>query len=71
MTREEAMRAYTINAAYSAREEAVKGSLAVGKLADITVVSQDIMTVPDERLLDTRVVATIVGGRVAYRAPAR
>jgi predicted amidohydrolase YtcJ len=71
MTRDEALRSYTINAAYSAREETVKGSLAVGKLADITVLSQDITTVPDERLLQTRVLATIVGGRVAYRAPAR
>jgi predicted amidohydrolase YtcJ len=68
MTREEALRSYTINAAYSAREEAIKGSIAVGKLADITVLSQDIMTVADDRLRDTRVVLTIVGGKVAYRA---
>jgi predicted amidohydrolase YtcJ len=69
MTREEALKSYTINAAYSAREEALKGSLLVGKLADITILSQDIMTVPDERLLETRVAATIVGGKVVYREP--
>lgn len=71
MTREEALRSYTINAAYSAKEEAIKGSLLPGKLADITVLSQDIMTVPDDRLGDTRVELTIVGGQAKYRAAAR
>jgi predicted amidohydrolase YtcJ len=66
MTREQALRSYTWNAAYAAREEAIKGSLAVGKLADITVLSQDLLTVPDEALLNTRVVKTIIGGKVVY-----
>lgn len=70
MTREEALRSYTIDAAYSAFEEDQKGSLEVGKFADVTVLSRDIMTVPEEEIPDTEVVYTIVGGRVAYRHPA-
>lgn len=70
MTRDEALRTYTLNAAYAAFEEDVKGSLTVGKLADITVLSQDITKVPAEILPNTQVVATIVGGRIRYRAPA-
>lgn len=66
MTREEALEAYTLSAAYAAFEEDLKGSLAPGKLADITVLSQDILTVPDDDLADTEVVYTIVGGNVAY-----
>ncbi len=49
MTRAEALKSYTWNGAYAAKEESLKGSLAVGKLADITVLSKDIMTVPEER----------------------
>ena len=67
MTREEALRTYTINNALAAFEEAEKGSLAPGKLADIVVLSQDILTVPDAALPDTRVDLTIVGGVVKYR----
>lgn len=67
MTREQALRSYTVNCAYAAFEEDIKGSLTVGKLADITVLSQDILTVPDDKLLDTRVLHTIVGGKVMYR----
>ena len=67
MTREEALRSYTIWAAYSAFEEHLKGSLEPGKLADITVLSQDILTIPEEELLSTQVDYTIVGGEVRYR----
>lgn len=66
MTREQALRSYTIDAAYGAFEEKVKGSIAPGKLADFTVFSQDIMTVPDDQLLNTRVLKTILGGKVVY-----
>jgi predicted amidohydrolase YtcJ len=66
MTREQALRSYTSSAAYAAREDAIKGSLSVGKLADITVLSQDLLTVPDDALLNTRVVKTIIGGKVVY-----
>jgi hypothetical protein len=67
MTREEALRSYTLDAAYSAFEEDQKGSLEVGKLADVTVLSRDILAVPEEEIPGTEVVYTIVGGRVAYR----
>ena len=67
MTREQALRSYTINNAYAAFEEDLKGSLAPGKLADIVVFSRDIMIVPEEEILATRVDYTIVGGRVKYR----
>ncbi|HKJ01799.1 MAG TPA: amidohydrolase family protein, partial [Longimicrobiales bacterium] len=68
MSRMEALKSYTINAAYGAFEEDLKGSLTPGKLADITVLSQDILTVPEEQIPDTRVEMTIVGGEVVYRA---
>ena len=69
MTRDEALKTYTLNAAYAAFEEDIKGSLTPGKLADITVLSKDITTVPAPEILKTKVVATIVGGKVKYRAP--
>ena len=69
MTREEALRSYTLDAAYSAFEEDRKGSLEVGKLADVTVLSRDVMTVPEEEIPGTEVIYTIVGGRIAYRHP--
>lgn len=66
MTRAEALKSYTWNGAYAAKEEALKGSIAVGKLADITVLSKDIMTVAEDQIPSTTVVYTIVGGKVAY-----
>jgi predicted amidohydrolase YtcJ len=68
MSRLEALRSYTINAAYAAFEEDVKGTLTPGKLADITVLSQNILTVPEEQIPATRVEMTIVGGEIVYRA---
>ena len=67
MTREEALRAYTRNGAYAAFEETLKGSLAPGKLADITVLSRDILTCPEDDIPGTEALYTIVGGRVLYR----
>jgi predicted amidohydrolase YtcJ len=69
MTRLEALRSYTTNAAYAAFEEENKGTLSVGMFADITILSRDIMTVADEQIPGTDVLYTIVGGRVAYRKP--
>jgi predicted amidohydrolase YtcJ len=66
MSRMEALRSYTINAAFGAFEEDQKGSLSVGKLADITVLSQDILTVEEDLIPDTEVVYTIVGGEIVY-----
>ncbi len=68
MTREEALESYTINNAYAAFEEHLKGSLTPGKLADIVVLSQDIMTIPEDDIPATEVVYTIVGGEVRYSA---
>ena len=67
MTREEALRSYTINNAYAAFEEHLKGSLTKGKLADIVVLSKDIMTIPEEEILNTKVDYTILGGEVKYK----
>ncbi len=67
MTREEALKSYTINAAYGAFEENIKGSLTPGKLADIVVLSKDILTVPEEEIPSTEVLYTIVGGKVMYQ----
>ncbi|MGD8726503.1 MAG: amidohydrolase [Gemmatimonadales bacterium] len=66
MTRMEALESYTINNAYAAFEEDVKGSLTPGKLADVTVLSQDIMTIPEADIRATEVVYTIVGGEIRY-----
>ncbi|GMR23351.1 MAG: amidohydrolase [Acidobacteriota bacterium] len=66
MTREQALRAYTMNNAFAAFEEDVKGSLTPGKYADITVLSKDLMTIPDDEIRTTEVVYTIIGGEVKY-----
>lgn len=67
MTREEALRSYTLSNAYAAFEEELKGSLTPGKLADIVVLSKNIMTVPEEEILEAKVLYTIVGGKVVFR----
>lgn len=67
MTREEALRSYTINGAYAGFEEEIKGSLTPGKLADITVLSRDILTCPEDDILTTEVLYTIIGGKVLYK----
>ncbi len=69
MSRQEALESYTINNAYAAFEEDIKGSLTPGKLADIVVLSRDIMIVPEEEIPSATVLYTIVGGRVAYSTP--
>lgn len=66
LTREEALHAMTLGAAYAAFEENQKGSLKVGKYADLTVLSDDLLVIPEEDLDEVTVVATIVGGKVRY-----
>jgi hypothetical protein len=68
MTREEALYSYTLAGAWAAFEEDIKGSLELGKLADVTVLSKDIMTVPEPEILEAKVLYTIVGGDVKYEA---
>ncbi|MGB5646333.1 amidohydrolase [Muriicola sp.] len=66
MTREQALRSYTLDAAYGAFEEDIKGSITVGKLADFTIYDQDLMTVAEEELLNTEIAMTIFNGKVVY-----
>jgi predicted amidohydrolase YtcJ len=67
MNRAEALRSYTLNGAFAAFEEHSKGSLKVGKYADMVVLSQDIMTIPEARIPKTEVLYTIVGGKIRYK----
>ena len=69
MSRMEALRAYTTLNAYAAFEEDVKGTLSIGKFADVTVFTKDITTVPDDQITTAKVVYTIVGGKVVYKRP--
>ena len=67
MSRLEALRSYTIQNAFAAFEEDIKGTLSPGKLADITVLTRDIMTVSDEEIRQAKVVYTIIGGKVVHK----
>ncbi|MEM7455210.1 MAG: amidohydrolase [Planctomycetota bacterium] len=69
MTREQALRSYTIDCAYAAFEESQKGSLVPGKLADIVVLSNDLLECSDDEIRDTKVEMTIVGGEIRYIRP--
>ena len=64
----QALESYTINCAKAAFEEELKGTLTPGKLADIVVLSRDILTVPEDEIREARVLTTIVGGQVLYEA---
>jgi predicted amidohydrolase YtcJ len=66
LSREQALQSYTLNNAYAAFEEDIKGSLETGKLADITILSQDILTIAEEDIPATEIDMTIVGGEVLY-----
>ncbi len=66
MTRDEALKSYTWNAAYGAFMENETGSIEVGKLADFTVYNKDLMQVPESEILDTKIAMTIVNGNVVY-----
>lgn len=66
MTRGQALRSYTLDAAYGAFEENIKGSIKPGKLADFVVFNKDLMTVPDSEILSTEVSMTILGGKILY-----
>ena len=67
MTRIQALRSYTIDAAYGAFEEDIKGSLEPGKLADFTIFTHDLMTLPEDSILQTKVFMTIVGGKQVFK----
>jgi predicted amidohydrolase YtcJ len=67
MSREEALRSWTIEGAYAAFEEDRKGSLEAGKMADFVMLSGDILTMPEAEIPRTRVTMTVVGGKIVYQ----
>ena len=66
LTREQALRLYTINNAYLNHEEKEKGSLEAGKLGDLILIDRDVLTCPVDAVRDTKVLLTVLGGRVVY-----
>lgn len=68
LTREQAIRSYTIDNAYAAFEESIKGSLVPGKLADIVVLSNDLIQCDAEEIKNTHVEMTIIDGRIAFQS---
>jgi predicted amidohydrolase YtcJ len=69
LTREQALQMFTIWPAYAAFEEKLRGSIEPGKLADFTILSGDIMSIPEAEILQTRCLMTVIGGEVVYEAP--
>lgn len=68
VTREQALKMFTVWPAYAAFEENLRGAIEVGKLADFTVLSADIMKIPEQEILKTRCVMTVIGGEIVYQA---
>jgi predicted amidohydrolase YtcJ len=66
LLRAQALKMFTIWPAYAAFEENDKGSIEVGKLADFTVLSQDIMKIPEQEILNTHAEMTVIGGEIVY-----
>lgn len=66
MTRDQALKSYTLNAAFGAFEEEIKGSIEVGKYADFTIFDVDFMKVPEDQILNTKVIMTVVNGEVVF-----
>jgi len=69
ITREEALKAYTINNAFATFEESIKGSIESGKLADMVVISDDILTCPENNIKEIKCLMTILDGKVIYTSP--
>jgi len=69
MPRAAVLRAITLNAAHTLRQEQSTGSLEVGKLADLIVIDRNFMTIPAEDIANVQVLQTVVGGKVVYQAP--
>jgi len=67
LNRQQALQAYTVNNAYAAKQEQIRGSLEVGKLADITILNKNLLTIPHEEILTTKVLTTIKAGKLAYQ----
>ena len=70
ITIQQAIKAYTYNSAYASFEENIKGSIEVGKLADLTVLSENLLTLDPDRLKDVEVLLTMVGGKIVHEKEA-
>lgn len=70
ITREQALRMWTLNGAFLSFEERIKGSIEPGKLADLVVISKDFLRCPEDEIKDIQALLTVVGGRAVYRNPA-
>lgn len=68
ITREEAIKCYTINNTYGSFEENIKGSIETGKLADFVIIDEDVLTCPIDKIKDIRVLFTVVGGKIVYQS---
>jgi predicted amidohydrolase YtcJ len=68
ITVDEALKVTTLNGAYASHEEAIKGSITVGKLADFVVLADDPHTVDASKIKDIQIVRTVVGGKTVYQA---
>jgi predicted amidohydrolase YtcJ len=66
ITRAEALKLYTVNNAYASFEEALKGSIEPGKLADIAILSHDLLTCPVDQIKDIKAELTMVGGNIVF-----
>jgi hypothetical protein len=67
LSREEALKLYTVNNAYLTHEEKIKGTLEVGKLADFIIIDRDLLTCDAQQIPTTKVLYTFVGGRMVYK----
>jgi hypothetical protein len=68
LTIEEAIKAYTLNTAYAAYEDRLKGSITTGKLADFVVLSDNLLTMDPDLIKDVTVLTTVVGGKIVFEA---
>jgi predicted amidohydrolase YtcJ len=68
LTVDQAVRAYTVSAAYAEFQESVKGTIELGKLADIVMLSDNIFSIAPRKIRESKVILTIVGGRIVYQA---
>ena len=71
LTIEEAVRGFTTNAAFASFMEHIKGTIQPSMLADVTILDADPFVIPAREILSTRVVYTVVGGRIVYEAPGK
>jgi predicted amidohydrolase YtcJ len=71
LTIQEAVAAYTMGSAYAEFQDSEKGSITAGKLADLVILSDDVLSIPPEKIRDVKVLKTIVGGKIVYERQAQ